>query len=28
MDKFDQLYNKYEDLVSDGTFDGDAEETI
>ena len=28
MDKFDQLYKKYEDLVSDGTFDGDARDKV
>ena len=28
MDKFDQLYKKYEDLVSDGSFDGDARDKV
>ena len=28
MNKFDQLYKKYEDLVSDGTFDGDARDKV
>ena len=28
MDQFDQLYKKYEDLVSDGTFDGDARDKV
>ena len=28
MNKFDQLYKKYEDLVSEGTFDGDARDKV
>ena len=28
MNKFDELYNKYEDLVSDGIFDGDARDKV
>ena len=28
MDKFDKLYKKYEDLVSDCTFDGDARDKV
>ncbi len=28
MNKFDKIYKKYEDLVSDGTFDGDARDKV
>jgi hypothetical protein len=28
MNKFDLLYKKYEDLVSEGTFDGDARDKV